>query len=68
MAKPRKSPTVDDPDRSQVIWCRMPIALVRKIDRRVEREQRDRPHTPISRSSVLRSLVHEAFAAAKGDA
>ena len=59
MAK-KPQPTVGEP-KDQVIWCRMPAALVRRLDRRVEREQRAAPHANVSRSSVIRSLVSDAI-------
>lgn len=52
------------PKTHEVIWCRMPIDLLRKIDRRVAKERKAQPHASpqaITRSSVLRSIVHEAF-------
>lgn len=49
-----------DPPKDQVLWCRMPVALVRKLDKQVARDRRAFPNAPvqsITRSSVLRAIV-----------
>lgn len=53
MAKPR--------DGDQVVYVRLPLVMIQKIDRRVKREQKERSDEidakAISRSSVIRSAV-----------
>lgn len=58
---PKKKPIDPPPKTHEIIWIRMPVALVRELDKQVKRERRAAPHAPeqsITRSSVLRGIVH----------